>query len=233
MKRVIGVIAALVLVAGLGACRSGDAPATGSATASPAQPTVDASGLLPGNSENKAELLHVTGDYIHKPTGLILPARAGDLVRVNVAEYDDEHDDVSANYVLQGAESRMLITAYVFPVWNMMTERITLQDVPRACQSDYETARQQMVDRLTTPSLVNEGPLPDVRFKDAIVNRQAIYGAERSSIGPWAPLTTALYYHCGIGKVWIVQYRITYARDFDAAPIIRQFLASVPSRTSL
>jgi hypothetical protein len=131
---------------------------------------VDASGLLPQGSEHAAKLLDVNGDYIHKPTGLAFPVRAGRLMRTNVATYDDAQDDVSAS----------------------------------------------------------EGPMPDPRFKDAVVSRQAVYTADKSTIGPWAPLRTELYYQCGIGKVWVVQYRVTYARGFDAASVIRQLMAGVP-----
>lgn len=234
MKRVKVRFVAIAVAAGLAACQGTTAGTTqgtnqgAKASGSAAPPMIDASGLLPPSSEHAAKRLNVSGDYTHKPTGLVFPVQAGRLVRTDVATYDDTDDDVSASYVVQDDENRMLITAYIFPVWNLFDQRIRLEDVPEACQSAYESAHRQMVDRLKNPSQVNEGPMPNPRFKDAIVSNQAIYTADSSTIGPWVPVRTELYYQCGIGKVWVVQYRVTSAKAFDTAAIIPQLLSGVP-----
>ena len=212
----------------LSACQpaqTGPVPAPSAQSASVSQ----SGDLLPEPSPYNVRQFKPASDYVHQPTGLVFPKQAAGLPMVGVAEFTVARDDVAADYM--DSARHVHITAYVFPVWNMADRRITMADVPATCRNAYEGAKSNIVRFAVNPRLVEERDLSGPRFGDAIYRRVAIYEADGNDKNDMGSVRTALYYHCGVNKVWIVQYRTSYPQGTDVGTIIDDAMNAVPTKS--
>jgi hypothetical protein len=222
-----GSIATCLLLT-LSACQPAQTGPVPSPSAQPA-PISQSGDLLPESSPYNVRQFDPASDYVHEPTGLVFPKQAAGLPRVGVAEFTVARDDVAADYMDSARHVR--ITAYVFPVWNMADRRITMADVPATCRKAYEDAKSNILAFAVNPRLVEERDLTGPRFGDAVYRRVAIYEADGNDKNDMGPVRTALYYHCGVDKVWIVQYRTSYPQGTDVGTIIDDVMNAVPTNS--
>lgn len=213
-----GRLAAGVMALTLAACQ----------TAGPVQRSADYSGTLPAPSSVSLHKVADSADYVHQPTGLVLSAAAGRLKRIDVIETDAARDDVGANYRLEGRDD-LDFTALILPIWNVAQGPLALADVPQACRSAYRDAKTAAQMRLHNPRQISETPLDPGRFGDAAFSQSVLFDADGGDMLADFPIRSELHVHCGVQKVWVVQYRMSYAPNVpNAAALIEDFMAAVP-----
>jgi hypothetical protein len=209
-----------LLLCGLAACQSGGA---GSSKALPTY-----TGRLPEASPVKLQRLTDGGDYVHRDTGLVFPERLGDLARESISIATENEDDVGASYMIPGRQD-FLGTAMVFPVWNVVARRLSVDDVPDACEDGYLDARNTARQRLTNPRVVKEETIANPQFKDAIFTRVIVFEADGGANLAEEPIRSELYWQCGIGKVWVVMHRVSYIAGMpDAAAFTNAVVTGAP-----
>lgn len=217
--------AALTLL--LAACQSSGTPG---GTQSTAQRQTTYAGALPTPSPVKLHKVTAGGNYVHQYTGMVLPATAGRLKRIDVVETDESRDDVGANYRLADRDD-LDFTALIFPIWNVAEGPLTVEDVPAACREAYAIARTMAQRRLHNPRKVSEGPLAPDRFGDATFTQSVVYDADGGDELADFPIRSELHVRCGIDKVWVVQYRMSYAPGIPGADaLVQEFMKAVPKR---
>jgi hypothetical protein len=219
-----GVTTMAVMAVALGACQSpGNSP-------SAAKRQTAYAGTLPQPSPVKVNNVTGDGDYVHKLTGLTLPATAGRLKRIDVVETDEAKDDVGANYRLQD-RADLDFTALIFPIWNVADGPLTVEDVPAACQQAYAIARNMAQLRLRNWRKVSEAPLEPGRFADATFTQSVVFDADGGDALADFPIRSELHVYCGVDKVWVVQYRMSYAPGIPGVDaLIKDFMARVPAQ---
>jgi|UPI00047FA977 hypothetical protein len=217
------------LLVGLTACQSPGNP--GSRTASVASDAVssyvDQNGMMPTGSSEYPHAIASSGDYQHVGSGLILPMRINGINRVDLNSYNGDDSDVSSNYRLDS--ERVGMTAYIFPVWTGQRQSRNVSEIPEICAAAFESMKGDLECRFKASHLLEEGPETNPRFPDAAVSRMAVYEVSGDRVSNnTIPACSEIHMSCGVGKIWIVQYRISYAQGKDADAIRRDFMAAVP-----
>jgi hypothetical protein len=214
-----GRLLAVLLFCSLAACQ----PTTPS-------PTATYTGQLPEPSPLKIQRLKPGDDYVHRPTGFVFPERLDGLKRVEINIATENEDDVGGNYMVPGHED-FLATAMIFPIWNVIERRISVADVPAACEEGYSNARETALQRLTNARIVKEETIPQPRFADAVFTRVIVFEADGGAGLSELPLRSELYWQCGVGKVWVVMHRISYLPNLpDSERLTRAVVEGAPKR---
>ena len=222
-----GGVAFAVLSLLLAACQSSSTPGS---TQSAAKTPTTYSGTLPAPSPMKLNKVTGDDDYVHQYTGMILPASAGRLKRIDVVETDESRDDVGANYRLADRDD-LDFTALIFPIWNVADGPLTVEDVPAACREAYAIARTMAQRRLHNPRKVTEAALDADRFSDAAFTQSVVYDADGGDELADFPIRSELHIICGVDKVWVVQYRMSYAPGIPGVEgLIQDFMTRVPAQ---
>jgi len=223
-----GLLLVCGLLVGLAACQSpgNSGSKTTSAGAAAAPSYVDANGMMPTGSSDYPHDIANSGDFRHG-SGLVLPVAINGFNRVDLKSYNGDDSDVSANYRL-GSE-RVGMTAYIFPVWTGQRQPRNVREIPEICADAFEGMKRDLEYRFKSAHLLEEGPEPNPRLPDAVVSRMAAYEVSGDKVsGNNTPARSEIHMSCGVGKIWIVQYRISYAAGKNGATIRRDFMAAVP-----
>ena len=147
--------------------------------------------------------------------------------RVDLNSFNGDDSDVSSNYRL-GSE-HVGMTAYIFPVWTGQRQSRNVSEIPEICAAVFESMKGDLEYRFKTSHLLEEGPEPNPRFPDAAVSRMAVYEVSGDRVSNNnVSARSEIHMICGVGKIWIVQYRISYPQDKDTTAIRRDFMAAVP-----
>lgn len=227
-----GKIALLVcgMLAGLSACQS---PGNSGSKSAPAGSTavssyVDQNGMMPTGSSEYPHDIANSGDYRHVGSGLILPSSANGFRRVDLKSYNGDDSDVSSNY--RHGSKRIGLTAYVFPVWTGQRQARNVSEIPEICAGAFESMKRDLEYRFEAARLLDEGPEINPHFPDAALSRAAVYEVAGDKVsGNNTPARSEIHMSCGVGNIWIVQYRISYAVNEDVDAIRRDFMAAVPA----
>jgi hypothetical protein len=217
------------LLVGLAACQS---PGNSGSKAAPAgsaaiSSAVDQNGMMPTGRSEYPHAIADPGDYRHAGSGLVLPVRINGFRRVDLESYNGDDSDVSSNYRLDS--ERVGMTAYIFPVWTGQRQSRNVSEIPKICADLFESMKGDQEYRFMGAHLLEEGPKQNPRFPDAAVSRMAVYEVSGDRVsGSNTPARSEIHMSCGVGKIWIVQYRISYALGKDADAIRRDFMAVVP-----
>jgi hypothetical protein len=218
------------LLVGLAACQS---PGNSGSKTAPAGSAVvssyvDQNGMMPAGRSEYPHAIASSGDYRHAGSGLVLPRKIDGFSRVDLESYNRDDSDVSSNYRLDSEGVGM--TAYIFPVWTGQRQPRNVNEIPEICGDLFASMKGDLEYRFKVAHLLEEGPEPNPRFADAAVSRMAVYEVSGDKVsGNNSPARSEIHMSCGVGKIWIVQYRISYARSKDADTIRRGFMAAVPS----
>ena len=218
-------LAALLL--GLAACQSpsGSSQSTTASVASSSY--IDANGMLPVQHSSMPHEISEAGDYRHVGSGMVLPTESHGFRRVDLAGFNADDTDVSANYRLTG--KRAILTVYIFPVWAWADRAYHVSEVPEVCKDIFEGMKQAVEYRSKSPKLLREEDQPSSRFADAALSRSAFYDAAGDKVsGMDEPVRSELHASCGVAKIWIVQYRISYLQGDNMDAVSRDFMAAVP-----
>jgi hypothetical protein len=223
-----GSLLAALLVLGLSACQAPGGGSTAQKSPAAAPSYVDVNGMLQMTlSEPPHRIDPGSGDYRHAGSGLVLPETADGFRRVDLVGYNDDDSDISANY--ERGSQRMGMTVYIFPAWTGAGRPVHVSEIPEICETQFEHMKKSAEYRLQDPVLVQEQPEPHPLFPDAALSRMAIYDAAGDRLTRDSPpVRSEIHASCGVGKIWIVQYRISYRQDANVDANRRDFVAAVP-----
>lgn len=231
MHRTILLSVAMTLALPLAACKQ----PTGTVVQVPkaAASYEDASGYLPMTQMGEMRDLTVSGTYFHKDTGMAFPEYAGEFKRVQVSAFDANEQHIAVNYQAKSIPRSIVLTAYVFPVWDMSNARLRMANVSQVCGDGYEDAKSKAMLRNKNSREISEDSDPSPRFPDAMLAKSMSYDADGDMIsGKDIALRSEVHFYCGIRQVWVVEYRISYVHVVDGASVGRRFMTQLPANAT-
>jgi hypothetical protein len=222
-----GRLLAALLFCGVAACQAAGTRAPSPSASTGTLPSyVDASGMLPVSPSGLPHDISQSGDYRHIGSGLVLPKEANGFRRIDLGGFNADDTDISANYEL--GSKRAILTVYIFPVWAWADRAYHISEVPAVCAQMFEGMKQAIEYRSKNPSLLREES-EATRFPDAALSRAAVYDTTGDKVsGRDGAFRSELHVSCGVGKIWIVQYRISYRQNENMDAVRRDFMAAVP-----
>jgi len=158
------------------------------------------------------------GDFIHSGTNIVFPEFVGEFKRVEVAQYDESADDISAGYNL---ESTDLITATVFIYPGRKVVDLGGGDDAIAATKDlleereFEGAKEAILARTPGLPLVSEDTAFVITNPSEQVGRRAIFEGQGMIEGNMVALRTEVDLF-GLGD-WFIKYRFTYSGESPSA----------------
>ncbi|WP_340315317.1 hypothetical protein [Rhizorhabdus argentea] len=158
-------------------------------------------------------LIEREGAYVHRGSGFIFPAAAGDYQRTSLIEYDVAATDVSAGYQIMTPGRETVITIYVYPAPEVpadtpATELEAVQD--RLCANHFEEVKADIVQAHAGAALIKEGkttaPAPG---SFAHAGRRAVFSFSSGFRDKEQPLRSEADLFCYVGGKWLIAYRTT------------------------
>lgn len=151
--------------------------------------------------------------YVHRGSGFVFPAAAGDYQRTSLIEYDVAATDVSAGYQIMVPGRETVMTIYVYPAPEVPAETPVayikaVQD--RLCADHFEELKADIVQSHAGAILIEEGetvsPAP-TSFANA--GRRAVFSFTDAYHGKAQPLRSEADLFCYVRGKWLVAYRTT------------------------
>lgn len=151
--------------------------------------------------------------YVHRGSGFIFPAAAGDYQRTGLIEYDVAATDVSAGYQTMTPGRETVMTIYVYPAPEVPAETRAaeidaVQD--KLCADHFEDIKAGIVQSHPGAVLIEEGrttsPAPG---SFAHAGRRAVFGFSSAFRGKEQPLRSEADLFCYVGGKWLIAYRTT------------------------
>jgi hypothetical protein len=167
------------------------------------------------------------GDWVHPASGMTFPASIGAFERTKIHRYDARGLDVSAGYYLGSAEGGVLLTAYVYPAAPVGAGGNLAARRAAACREEFELRRQQVFDVYDGVQVVHRGDAPPKAGATA-AGFMGTFEYYEEFFGSRQLLHSELYIYCYVADDWLVKYRITHPKAFDAARHIADFLGGLP-----
>jgi hypothetical protein len=220
-------ISLLAVGLSLSACSQHGGGAGGGITAAPVTTTAN----LPPYERIDPAVERVSGDYVHRWSGLSLPKQAGGFTRVRVAKFDEAALDVTAEYHLKTPRGLVLANVYIYPM-NLISP-LGENAGEGACRVEFAGMGVVIAQRFSGATLVREWQETVPGLSERRPGLAAAYDFEADILGPTMLVRSESYLFCGVNRAWAVKYRITYPRSFDAADSIRTFIAASPAYTTL
>jgi hypothetical protein len=194
---------------------------------------VDAAGKLPAPiqpGDTPPRYLSQTGDYAHAGSGMVLPAMVGAMRRVALTSHDARDLDIGAASEFPQGGPRVLVD--IAPVWSQSQHRLRLSDVAKQCNDLLTIKKFESALLLLNGMPVNDAPETSARFPDAALGHAIVYDGAADMVPPAPldmPVRQEIHLLCGVGKIWIVDYRFTYPQGVDASAFVSAFMDAVPA----
>jgi len=158
------------------------------------------------------------GDFTHSGTNIVFPEFVGDFERVEVAQYDESGDDISAGYNL---ESPDVIAATVFIYPGRKVVDLGGGDDAIAAVKDlleegaFEGAKEAILAGTPGLPLVSEDAAFVITNPSEQIGRRAIFEGPGMIEGNVIALRTEVDLF-GLGD-WFIKYRFTYSGESPTA----------------
>jgi hypothetical protein len=172
--------------------------------------------LLAASPPTPPAVASTSAEFVHAPTGMVLPAKLGRFERTRVQRYTADGSDMGASYGLRRDDHRMNVTVTIFP-----------SDTRRAktCRDEfiaaYEgvTARnaQVRVDEMK-PVKAPPGHPQAEGYIAAFDEGDGVFDNERIA------LKGEIRLYCLPGGKWLVQYRATWPGEESMPSAYKRFL---------
>lgn len=188
---------------------------TGCLTMSPSSLSV------PGNIE-------VAGSYIHKPSGMMFPKTINDFQRVDVYQYDKEGLDVSVGYNLFAPPRTIVATMYVYPAPKVVSIGsppsviAVAQDI--AAKGEFESRKQEIMIAHPGAIIIEEKDVSLVQAGKTQLGKMATFQYEDVFLNKSQTVEGRVYLFCYVSGNWIIKYRFSYPKSFDATKDIDDFM---------
>jgi len=172
-----------------------------------------------------------TGSYTHAASGMVFPDALGDFRRTSISRYDAEGLDVSAGYDLFAPPRVIAATVYVYPAPPLVSIGSPPEVVATAranlCQREFESRKQEILQSHPGAKLIEERAVSVVRAGGTHSGRMAAFEYEDIFAHQRQPVAARVYLFCYVGGKWVVKYRFSYPKSFDASKDIEDFMRSL------
>lgn len=179
------------------------------------------------------EVLHPTGVYVQKPTGMAYPESVGNFRRVSIIRYAPDDSDESAGYNRYVPLKEIVATVYVFPspaLRSFGSPRSVIEDARNhLCTDQFGAVKKEVTGAHPDAVLLQEGAAGLVQ---GAVKHDGHFAAYKLTNGKFAGRENVLLrsdvdVFCYVGGKWTVEYRIDYPFDYDASAEIADFMRSL------
>lgn len=172
-----------------------------------------------------------TGDFTHQESRLVFPVSVDKFNRDRLVRYDTLGWDVSAGYDAMEPGVPLTITVYVYPA-----PRITSVGSPQNVINDarstvfknwFAQEKSQILSAHPGIALVSETEISSREGEALIPGGAAVFDSPTDFKGMPVPTRTHIYVTGYVLDHWAVKYRFTHPKDFDAAPLIDEFIGAL------
>ena len=184
-------------------------------------PTNPSSPSLPDNHQ-------VAASYIHKPSGMAFPQSVNDFQRVNITRYDKEGLDVPVGYDLFDPLRAIAATVYVYPAPRVVSIASPPDVVAKAkdiaAKGEFERRKQEILQAHSGAKLIQEKDISLVQTGATRLGRMARFESEDVFANKRQAVEGQVYLFCYVNGDWVIKYRFSYPKSFDAAKDIDDFM---------
>jgi hypothetical protein len=176
------------------------------------------------------EVMHPTGVYVQKPTGMAYPESVGNFRRVSIIRYEPDDSDESAGYNRYVPLKEIVATVYVFPspaLRSVGSPRSVIEDARNhLCTDQFGSVKKEVTGAHPDAILLRESAAGLVQGNVKHDGHSAAYKlTNRSFAGRENVLLRSdVDVFCYVGGKWTVEYRIDYPFDYDASAEIADFM---------
>jgi hypothetical protein len=176
------------------------------------------------------EVMHPTGVYVQKPTGMAYPESVGNFRRVSIIRYAPDDSDESAGYNRYVPLKEIVATVYVFPsptLRSFGSPRSVIEDARNhLCTDQFGAVKKEVTGAHPDAVLLQEGVAGLVQ---ANVKHDGHFAAYKLTNSKFAGRENVLLrsdvdVFCYVGGKWTVEYRIDYPLDYEAAAEVADFM---------
>jgi hypothetical protein len=170
--------------------------------------------------EARPEVIRAAGPWTHPPSGMTFPVEVGEFKRSSLLSYDKAGRNVSAQYEIDGAVSRLVMSVYVYPAppvtGSMREERCGSQ----LDAATFDLAKQHPGLRRTG---IDDVALAQDGTEHLGVRARFIY--DQPLVRDALPSAAEIDLFCRATDSWQIEYRFTRPRELAADPIVADFMS--------
>ena len=169
--------------------------------------------------QQQTQRINITGTYRHPASGMEFPPSVGEFNRTSLVRYEQAGRSVNARYEIDSGVSKLVAAVYVYPApavsGSMRAER---------CASQLDAAAQDLGRTHVGLHRTGDDDVALDQQGTAHQGRRARFDYEEKLSLDTLPATAQIYLFCRANDAWQVEYRFTYPRELNAAPILDDFM---------
>ena len=171
------------------------------------------------------------GLYTHKQSGMVFPKTVDDFRRVSVLNYDTEGLHMSAGYDLFDPPRAIAATVYIYPAPRVLSFGSPAKVVASAratlCQSEFEGRKQEILQAHPGAKLIEERDVSLVQSGATYSGKMAAFEYDDVFAHKHQAVGGCFYLFCYVGEKWVVKYRFSHPKDFEATKDIEGFMRNL------
>jgi hypothetical protein len=183
------------------------------------------------NNLVRPEIIKAEDTYTHAASGMIFPLTIGDFKRSKVIRYDAEGLDMSAGYDSATAAGPLSATVYVYPAQSL----VSIESPPdvivaarnRLAQNEFEARKREIMQFRPGVVMIEERDVSLQQGNTSYSGRMATFEYQEMFAGQRQLLHSHLYVYCYVGGKWVIKYRFTHPRFFDATKEMNEFMKNL------
>ena len=179
----------------------------------------------------RPEVISAEGNFTHAASGMTFPHSVGDFQRSKVLRYDTENLDMSAGYDLITVMGSVAATIYVYPAPSLISigspPNVVAAARDRLAQNEFEARKREVMHFRPGALLIEEREVSLQQGNATYLGKMATFEYEEVFAGQRQLLRSHLYFFCFAGGKWVIKYRFTHPRFFDATKEIDEFMKNL------
>jgi hypothetical protein len=179
----------------------------------------------------RPEVFKADGDYTHAASGMTFPPRVGNFKRNNLIHYDTKNLDMSAGYELVTVTGTVAATVYVYPAPSLIfigsPPHVVAAARDLSAQNEFDARKREVMHFRPGVILIQERKVSLQQGTATYLGRMATFEYEEVFTGQRQLLRSHLYLFCFVGDKWVIKYRFTHPRFFDATKELDEFMKNL------
>jgi len=171
-----------------------------------------------------AQDISAPGTVAHRAARTGFPERVGDFRRTHVLRYDQQGEDLSANYDLIRDDGRMRLSIYIYPAPAAEPAART-----QACRAELDEVAQSITRQHGGAEQLESGEAPAVPGSAPGLRLRSVHRIRIALRNPKPEdVRSETRLFCYIDGGWQVKYRISSNADFEVGNAIDTFIRLGP-----
>jgi hypothetical protein len=176
--------------------------------------------LAPTPAAAQPRLVQTDQPYVHQPSGMTFPTSVGAMPRIDVIEYSEDGQDVSAGYNIMEPDRRVAFTIYIYPAPPPADGTVGAEARERQCEAEFEGVKAQIYMH-PGAKVIQEGSIQSPSPHHPQPGKRAVFSLDGLRDGAVMPLVSEADLFCFVGGKWHIKYRVTaiagapYQRELD------------------